>query len=530
MKNKSFKYILSVMLSSVLLMVGCGSSSNNPVSSGNVNSGLVKVSGNVKNIDGNSSVSFYTPAAAVKSNLNEAAPLRAALSNDGIYTFYTDENGYYSGTIAAGEYYVMARNSDGSMKSVPTKQRFSASARADEANTETGSKVDEIVLTKVQDIHGSLNTNAIGISCASIPVFIENAPFIAVTNTDGDFVFNSVPVGDYTISANIEAENTRYHFSTSVSSSQLSSTIDLSSYTSESITGSQIKGTVKDSKDNLCKGKMVMAVIESGEIYSVLTDSQGSFTMPFGSDTQNVAWFVDMQSVSMDSSNVIVCNSEAEPEPDSKCTILITEPVDLVDPEDPEESPEYIGSTSLMLYKEVSSGNYELYSSEVVYLPLASYPICNLDKGNYYYIIGSEYPIRGFDEEIEDGFSVIRIAEPFALETELATKTASITVMLQNPFIFVKNSGEYLCFNMTAESNNSSVTIAPFVQAIYEDGTTPIDLSIKRMADEVQTPYIDFSNLKNEASGTYNIIVGYTVSYKDFEETITSDPVPYVKH
>ena len=83
---------------------------------------------------------------------------------------------------------------------------------------------------------------------------------------------------------------------------------------------------------------------------------------------------------------------------------------------------------------------------------------------------------------------------------------------------------------MTAESNNSSVTIATFVQAIYEDETTPIDLSIKRMADEVQTPYIDFSNLKNEASGTYNIIVGYTVSYKDFEETITSDPVPYVKH
>ena len=518
MKNRFFKYILSLMLSSVLLMAGCGSSSNNPVSSGNVNSGLVKVSGNVKNLDGNGSVSFYTPAAAVKSNLNDAAPLRAALSNDGVYTFYTDENGYYSGTIAAGEYYVMAQNSDGSMKSVPNKQRFSA--RADEAKPENGSKVDEIVLAKVLDIHGTLNTTSIGISCASIPVFIENTPFIAVTNTSGDFVFNSVPVGNYTISANIDAGNTRYHFTTSVSSSQLSGTIALSSYTSESITGSQLKGTVKDSKGNLGKGKLVMAVLKSGEVYSVLADSQGSFIMPFGSDTQNVAWFVDMQSVSMDSSNVIVCNySEVE---ENKCTIVITEAVDLVDPDDPEESPEYIGNTSLMLYKEVSNGKYDLYSSEVVYLPLASYSICNLDKGSYYYVLGCDYSM--------DGCSVIRIAEPFNLETELATKTASITVMIQNPIIYVKDSGEYLCFNMTAESNNSSVTIAPFVQAIYEDGTTPIDLSIKRMADEVQTPYIDFSNLKNEASGTYNIIVGYTVSYKDFEETITSDPVPYVKH
>ena len=500
------------MLTSVLLMAGCGSSSNNPVSSGNVNSGLVKVSGNVKNLDGNGSVSFYTPAAAVKSNLNEAAPLRAALSNDGIYTFYTDENGYYSGTIAAGEYYVMAQNSDGSLKSVPTKQRFSASARADEAKPETGTKVDEIVLAKVLDIHGTLNTTSIGISCASIPVFIENTPFITVTNTSGDFVFNSVPVGNYTISANIDAGNTRYHFSTLVSSSLLSGTIALSSYTSESITGSQLKGIVKDSKGNLGKGKLVMAVLESGEVYSVLADSQGSFTMPFGSDTQNVTWFVDMQSVSMDSSNIIVCNSEAEP--DSKCTLLIGE--------EESSSDECLASSTLLLYKEVSDGNYELYSSEVVYMPLINYFICNLDKGNYYYVLGCDYSM--------DGCSVIRIAEPFNLETELATKTASITVMIQNPFIYVKDSGEYHCI-MTAESSDSDVTVASFVYAVYEDETTPINLSLNTIiGSDFQTHTVDFSNLTNKPSGTYNIIVGYTVSYKDFEETITSDPVPYVKH
>ena len=125
MKNRSFKYILSVMLTSVLLLVGCGSSSN-PSSSGNVSSGLVSVSGNVKNLNGNGSVSFYTPTAAVKSGMNVTSNFRASISNEGIYTFNTDENGNYSGQIPEGDYYVIAQNSDGTMKSVSSKQTFRA--------------------------------------------------------------------------------------------------------------------------------------------------------------------------------------------------------------------------------------------------------------------------------------------------------------------------------------------------------------------------------------------------------------------
>jgi hypothetical protein len=222
----------------------------------------------------------------------------------------------------------------------------------------------------------------------------------------------------------------------------------------------------------------------------------------------------------MDSSNIIVCNSETEP--DSKCTLLIGE--------EESSSDECFASSTLLLYKEVSDGEYELYSSERVYMPLENYCINNLDKGNYYYVIRSDYPTGGFADEIEGGYSEIRIAKPFALETESAVKAEDIIVRISNPSISVYDSGEYHCI-MAAESPDSDVTVASFVHAVYEDETTPIDLSLNTITgSDFEIYTVDFSNLTNKASGTYNITVGYTVSYKDYEKSITSDPIPYVKH
>ena len=184
------------MLASIIFMVGCGSS-NNPASSGNVSSGMVKVSGNVKNLSGDGSVSFYTPKAAVSNGLNGATTFRGSVSNDGVYRFNTDEKGNYSGQIPAGEYYVVAQNFDGTMKSVSEKQNIT-SARAATAETY------DFILNKTVNIIGRiLNDYEIDgesesaeslVLNANVPVYIEGLPFVAITDSDGNFKFNSVPV------------------------------------------------------------------------------------------------------------------------------------------------------------------------------------------------------------------------------------------------------------------------------------------------------------------------------------------------
>ena len=214
MRNKSLKYIFGILLSSVLLTVGCGSSSsNNPVSNSSANSGLVSVSGNVKNSDGKGTVSFYTPTAISESNMTNS--ISRAVVNNEVYTFNIDENGNYAGQIPAGDYYLIAQNSDGSMKYASERLNISMDSTVSEeveGSTDAISELlDDIKLVPTINITGTLYTTSELVKDQY--VYIENMPFVAKTDGTGVFTLTSVPAKDsYKICSNIWVGETRYQF------------------------------------------------------------------------------------------------------------------------------------------------------------------------------------------------------------------------------------------------------------------------------------------------------------------------------
>lgn len=221
-------------------MTGCGSSSsNNPVGNGIVSSGLVSVNGNVKNSNGNGTVSFYTPTAIYGTNL-DANNLRTSVANNEVYTFNIDENGNYSGQIPAGEYYVIAQNSDGSMKYASARQSFVSSARA-EVNKE---KTVDIELVPTITISGTITpSDMLGYVTY---VYLENMPFASNNiGSDGTFEFNSVPASSsYTICSNIWIkDNTRWHFSTTLKADSTTKilSVNLADFEPISLSGKKVK-------------------------------------------------------------------------------------------------------------------------------------------------------------------------------------------------------------------------------------------------------------------------------------------------
>lgn len=216
--KKSLKYIFGILLTSALLVTGCGSSSsNNPVGNGSVNSGLVSVSGSVKNSNGDGTVSFYSPSAIYSNNMNSDSSFRAAVNNE-VYTFNIDENGNYAGQVPAGDYYIIAQNSDGSLKYASGRMAVQSEAVA-EGDTD---KVDfDITLVPTISISGTLHTASELVKDQY--VYIENMPFVAITDSTGNFTLTSVPATDtYTICSNIWFGETRYHFSFPIDSEYIS--------------------------------------------------------------------------------------------------------------------------------------------------------------------------------------------------------------------------------------------------------------------------------------------------------------------
>ena len=217
------KYILGILLSSVLIVTGCGSSSsNNPVGNGEVSSGLVSVSGNVKNSNGNGTVSFYTPTAIYGSSLN--SNLRTSVANNEVYTFNIDENGNYNGQIPSGDYYVIAQNSDGSMKYASKKQNFAIRAELGPYDFELVPTITiSGILTLIDAPSGTI-----------VDVYLEDMPFVDLnvqfdTNQEGyPFTMNFVPLEDsYTICSNVWLGDTRFRFSTTLNKNDIKRNLNL---------------------------------------------------------------------------------------------------------------------------------------------------------------------------------------------------------------------------------------------------------------------------------------------------------------
>ena len=542
MKNRYFKYILSVMLTSVLLLVGCGSSSN-PSSSGNVSSGLVSVSGNVKNLNGNGSVSFYTPTAAVKSGMNVTSNFRASISNEGIYTFNTDENGNYSGQIPEGDYYVIAQNSDGTMKSVSEKQTFRAS------ETATDDPYD-IKLTKTVNISGKVNIGFENISSndlsssssseepvASIAVYIEKMPFIAVTDSNGAFTFNSVPIitddSKYIIQSTVSMDGfvlTASKELTKDSFGDGSSDVSNANITftkNELLTNiNVIQGYVYQDQNKTPRNKqLVVALLGSGQILSTVTDSDGLFVFVVNKNESSAQLTINMTDYknaeitswgSTEFNNTFILNMNPS---SPKNGILINEETDGNSSGNGFEDGFYFAKNcdaTLTLFKK--SGSIEEYSSEKVYIPLASYTINNLDNGTYCYMLAThnyEYNCYG-----------LRFSEDISVNDSLEKATCKYYACFNAPTIVISDNHEYVVSsNSISETDlGSIVTIATYAYAINKNiPETEIPLSVEETTSKI---VLDELN-----SGVYSIFGGYSIKYNGCSvATITSDPYSYVKH
>ena len=299
MRNKSLKYIFGLLLSSVLLTVGCGSSSsNNPVSTGSVNSGLVSVSGNVKNSDGNGTVAFYTPAAISESNMANSS-VRTVVNNQ-VYTFNIDENGNYAGQVPAGDYYIIAQNSDGSLKYASGRQSVKSDAVAEGTSNDL---TYDITLVPTISISGELLSNTPMPPDSELPwVYLENMPYaVETTSVDGkstySFTLSLVPLmASYTLCSNIWSdENIRYRYSYTTTSSQIETAkttkeindITISSYEPISLSGNNIKGMLSSDKLTSLDDVTVIAVTQN-KAYTTQTKSNGNFVLPIDASKEPI--------------------------------------------------------------------------------------------------------------------------------------------------------------------------------------------------------------------------------------------------
>ncbi len=290
MKKKSLMLIFVALIT--MSLTGCGSSSsNNPVSNGSVNSGLVSVSGNVKNADGNGTVSFYTPTAIYGNNMTNG--ISRAVVNNEIYTFNIDEKGNYAGQIPAGEYYIIAQNSDGSMKYASARQSISMDSVISEEDTSGRVPViiPDIELVQTININGYLDFETSITDESQLPfVYIEGMPFAKKPKFDDgaiSFTLESVPLADsYIICSDFWENNTRYHLSTTYS--DFSKQAVLSNIEPISISGNNIKIqlVVKEETTTTPSAETSLLVLTNNEAFPVLTDDNGYFILPINEKSE----------------------------------------------------------------------------------------------------------------------------------------------------------------------------------------------------------------------------------------------------
>ena len=317
MKKKSLILIFAALIT--MSLAGCGSSSSsNPVSSNSMNSGLVSVSGNVKNLEGNGTVSFYTPTAIYVNNTAPNSNFRTSIANNDVYTFNVDESGNYSGSIPSGDYYVIAQNSDGSMKAATAKQSLRCSEIAEGAESSGITINFDLVPTKT--ITGTLTDESETLTSESdLPfVYIEGKPFVAKATIDNEvisFTLKDVPIEDsYTICSDMWIENFRYHFSTTYS--DFTKPAELSNPQPISISGKNIKMQLVTPDDGspFQGGTAIAFLTQDNIVFPSHADDNGYFYLPVESLDEITCLYIYGD---------IIKNSDIKPDDDGNIKIPV---------------------------------------------------------------------------------------------------------------------------------------------------------------------------------------------------------------
>ena len=571
--NKTFKNIFGLLLTSVLLMVGCGgSSSNNPASSGNVSSGLVNVSGTVNNLSGNGRVSFYTPTAVARDGITLSSSNRMSLLSEGVYTFNTDENNSYSGQIPEGNYYIIAENSDGTMRAVSELQNIST-ARA---------VTQDFELYKTVNISGKFVSTDDGEDNAgyNLPVYIKGLPFITVTDSTGAFTFTSVPCikatdseTKYTITSTMNYRGNVFTASTELTSSHFSTGSDINNIELTFELGEDnvnlIKGFVYNNEKEqkpVKKHIVVAALSSSGEIITTVTDSEGLFMFAVGKNEAYARISADLVNYTLaDDFNkkYTLYYSDNSIGTANNSTILITETIDT------EKYFSSDASCTLILYKQNGS-NYEVCRSERVYMPLENYAIGDLEPGTYSYVLSSEsiasiaYRISQPFEVLEGKNSIaeseqyLHFGKPFIW---IGQKTGCYYAANIKPVVFSSDSSLFNTGGYAAWAINSETDEKKDLQFYNGSNSGSVDTSdyelfpandVRRNTSEL-IYFIDITNVSYNyassydealqgssgdllASGTYQIYFRTNVRFYDEENnpidtySVVSDPFTYVKH
>ena len=509
--NRILFIVLTLM---VAVLVGCsGNSDSNPAADGG-NGGLVNVSGRVANVADSARVSFYTPEAAMKKGFSGNFSARASMNGNGIYTVDTDKAGNYSVNLPEDTYYVVAE--EGDKMTVPARKSFSARAAV--------TKVEDIVLTKTTDVNGDV-LDAANNPVANVPVYIENTPFMCVSNASGHFTFNRIPQldanGTYSIVAYTFLSGVRYSGSHSLTSAEQSGNTNVKLQLKEDSAGNskKINGYVYYSgTTNPVANHNVMAVLATGQVYSTTSDTNGKYAFDIATDETTVELSADMitfTSFTLPSTSdaLIYVNKNSSA---SNGTLLITEACD----KDYDAAFRKSMNTFVILQK---NGNvYEEYYNTALGTPVDGYAVSDMPEGTYCYAF--------VGESIAGSMMVgCKFTDDFTITSGNTTNvTAQHTVCFCKPSILINGEGYFAADVGGFGSSDSTADGCVSIEVYASDS----DRNITKLSHDTigkvvpGAAKIDFSEL---SGGEHKVWVELKFNVNGFEKTFKSDEYPYVK-
>lgn len=511
---KISRILFIVMMLVAVSLVGCGGSSDSDnlvVDRGN--GGLVNVTGKVANVSDRANVSFYTVEAAMKNGLLESSSVRANVNQKGVYYTNTDKDGNYSIAVPENTYYIIAN--EGDRMAVSGKQSFVGRAAY--------GTVDDIVLTKTMDMKGTLTSSKV--SVASIPVFIENTPFMCVSDANGTFTFNKIPqlsgADEYKFVSYICIEGIRYSGSASVTKDNQTSVRPVINLLEDSTMASKtVAGHVYYSGSTTpVADHNVMVILPSGLVYSARTDSNGQYSVAMNTDetvadvTANMITFV---SANLDTdSDVILYVDEASG--NNHGTLLINEACT-----GSSVFGEMTMNTLVLLAKKGTT--YEKYHESMIGTPVSNYAVSNLPAGDYCYAIFGEIAIANspmFGCLFSNDFTITAGKE--------TSVTAENSLEFVRPTIMVKEDNYYAVniLPKTFNGDNADACVSVVVRASDENNSITDLTHTMTTVDGIDAGRIDFTNIIQ--TGEYRVWVEVKLNVNGYEKTFTSDKYPYVK-